>query len=99
MLKIAMVVVATLVASGALAADAVSGRRIAQDICAACHAIAPQARSEVADAPPFEAIGRKHGFAADTIAQVISGPHPKMNFSPPPHEAADIAAYIVSLEK
>ena len=72
---------------------------IAQSVCVACHEIAPRAQREVADAPPFDAIGRKYAFAANAIAQAISGPHPKMNFSPPPREAADIAAYIVTLEK
>jgi cytochrome c len=79
------------------AADAGSGRQLAQEHCAACHAIAPHARSEVADAPPFEVIGRQYGFDAGRIAHAIAGPHPKMNFSPRPAQAADVAAYIASL--
>jgi mono/diheme cytochrome c family protein len=79
------------------AADAGSGRQLAQEHCAACHAIAPHARSEVADAPPFETIGRQYGFDAGRIAHAIAGSHPKMNFSPRPAQAADVAAYIASL--
>jgi cytochrome c551/c552 len=79
------------------AADAGSGQRLAQEHCAACHAVAPHTRSEVADAPPFDAIGRQYGFDADRIAHAIAGPHPKMNFSPGPREAADIAAYTATL--
>jgi cytochrome c len=78
-------------------ADAQSGKRLAQAHCAACHAIAPHLRSEVADSPPFKVIGRKYGFDADAIARAIAGPHPKMNFSPGPAVAADIAAYIATL--
>lgn len=78
-------------------ADTQSGKRLAQEHCAACHAIAPHARSEVADAPPFETIARQYGFDADKIAHAIAGPHPKMNFSPRSAQAADIAAFIAAL--
>jgi cytochrome c len=81
------------------AADAERGKRLAQDHCAACHTIAPHARNEVANAPPFDVIGRKYGFDADRIAHAIAGPHPKMNFSPQRGEAADIAAYIAELRQ
>jgi mono/diheme cytochrome c family protein len=84
-------------AMNARAADAGNGQRLAQDHCVSCHAIAPPARGEVADAPPFEVVGRKYGFDADKIAQAIAGPHPKMNFSPRPTDAADVAAYIAAL--
>ena len=60
---------------------------------------APPARKVVADAPPFEVIGRKYDFDATVIAATIAGPHPKMNFSPRPEEAADIAAYIATLKQ
>ncbi len=55
-------------ALNARAADAGRGQRLAQDHCAACHAVAPRTRSEVANAPPFDAIGRKYDFDADRIA-------------------------------
>ena len=84
-------------ALNARAADAGRGQRLAQEHCASCHAIAPHMRGEVADAPPFEAIGRKYGHDAGKIAAAIAGPHPKMNFSPRPAQAADVAAYIAGL--
>ncbi len=98
-----LVFLLTLVLAGAAAAidaraaDAEAGQRLAQTHCAACHMVAPHARNEAADAPPFEAIGRKYGHDAGAISVAISGPHPKMNFSPQPPEAADIAAYIATL--
>lgn len=92
-------VVLSIVAPEALAANADNGRMLAQSHCSACHAIAPRQRDEVADAPPFEVIGRKYGFAVGSLVQAIVGPHPRMNFSPQPNEAADIAAYIATLAK
>ncbi len=86
-------------ALNARAADARRGERLAQSECVSCHAVTPAARSEVADAPPFGVIGRKYGFDADAIAHAITGPHPKMNFSPQPAQAADIAAYIAELPR
>lgn len=86
-------------ALNARAADAGRGQRLADSHCASCHAVVPHARSEVADAPPFEVIARKYGFEADAIAHAITGPHPKMNFSPQPGEAADVAAYIAELPR
>ncbi len=85
-------------ALNAHAADAGRGKRLAQMHCVACHGGAPPARKVVADAPPFEVIGRKYDFDATVIAATIAGPHPKMNFSPRPEEAADIAAYIATLK-
>ena len=86
-------------ALNARAADAVQGQRLAESRCASCHAVVPHARSEVADAPPFEVIARKYNFDARAIAHAIAGPHPKMNFSPQPGEAAEIAAYIAGLPR
>lgn len=97
-----VVLLATFVALGASgfsarAADARRGQRLALEHCASCHIVVPHGREEVADSPPFEAIGRKYGFDAAAIAHVIAGPHRKMNFAPDPKNAADIAAYIATL--
>ena len=92
--------VAILAASPALAADADNGRRLAHAHCVACHAVSPLTRNdEVAAAPPFDEIGRRYGGDAAAISLAISGPHQKMNFSPPPHEAADLGAYIATLHR
>jgi mono/diheme cytochrome c family protein len=85
-------------ALNARAADAGRGQRLAQMHCAACHETAPPARKVVADAPPFEVIGRKYGFDPTVIAATIAGPHRKMNFTPSADDAADIAAYIATLK-
>jgi len=85
-------------ALNAHATDAERGKRLAQMHCVACHEVTPPARKVVAAAPPFEVIGRKYDFDATVIAATIAGPHRKMNFSPRPDDAADIAAYIATLK-
>jgi cytochrome c len=97
LIMITIVLAAVSAATHARAADAGRGQRLAESQCASCHSVAPPGRREVADAPPFAVIARKYGFDAGAIAQAISGPHPKMNFSPQADEAADIAAYIATL--
>ncbi len=95
---IAIVLAASAGAAPARAADAAKGKRLAEQHCAGCHAVTAQGRSVVADSPPFEVIARKYNFDTSAIAYAIVGPHPKMNFSPPPGAAADIAAYIATLK-
>jgi len=85
-------------ATGARADDIAKGQRLAASHCAGCHAVGPQTRNVVAASPPFAVIARKYGFDAGRIATAMAGPHPKMNFSPSPQEAADIAAYVATLK-
>ena len=49
-------------------------------------------------APPFDVIGRKSSFDADTLAFALLEPHPKMNFALSRREI-DVAAYISALAK
>jgi len=89
-----------LAALQAQAADVESGRRLAQQRCAACHIVTGSPRNDiVADAPPFLAIGRKYGFNTDALVFNLVGPHSKMNFALSRPEANDIAAYIESLAR
>jgi mono/diheme cytochrome c family protein len=89
-----------LAASGAHAADAESGKRLAQQRCAACHIVTGSPRNDlVADAPPFLVIGRKYGFDNEALVFNLVGPHAKMNFALSRREANDVAAYIQSLER
>ena len=90
---------AVLAASGALAADAATGKRLAEMRCVACHIVAPSERRVVTDAPPFEAIARKFASNPDTLAFSIMDPHPRMNVTLSRREAQDVAAYINALAK
>lgn len=81
----------------ASAADVNRGQRLAEQHCSACHATATKPPDVAADAPPFSSIGRKHRFDATAIGFAILEPHPKMNFTPSPVDADDIAAYVSTL--
>jgi mono/diheme cytochrome c family protein len=99
MLLFRMIIVVTVFsATATLAADVNRGRDIATHECAACHPVGPQ-RNELADAPPFDLIGRKRGFDAGALAYALLEPHPKMNFALTQREAEDVAAYISTLAK
>jgi len=90
---------ALLAASGALAADADNGKRLAEMRCVTCHIVSPSGRRVVTDAPPFEAIARKFASDPDTLAFSIMDPHPRMNVTLTRREAQDVAAYINTLAK
>ena len=90
---------AILAASGALAADADNGKRVAEMRCVSCHIVSPTERREVTDAPPFEAIARNFASNPDTLAFSIVDPHPRMNVTLTRREAQDVAAYINTLAK
>jgi mono/diheme cytochrome c family protein len=92
-------VLITSAASGAPAADAANGRRIAQMRCSPCHIVAPNQRQELAKSPPFEDIARQNGFDAEMLAYLILAPHPRMNLTFTRKEVDDLAAYIASLRK
>jgi cytochrome c len=89
----------TVITTAALGADVNRGKRLAEQRCESCHIIGPGPRGEVAEAPPFEAIGRKFGFDADMLVFALTGPHAKMNFSLSRPEADDVAAYVATLAK
>jgi len=81
------------------AQDANEGRLLAQNHCAACHAMGADQRKDVADSPPFNLIGRKFDFNLEAIAGQIMKSHPRMNLTISRGPALDIAAYIVSIPK
>ena len=88
-----------IMASAALGADVDAGKRLAQQRCAVCHVVDASQRGEVADAPPFEVIGRKFGADFDMLEFDLMSPHAKMNFALRQRDAADVAEYIRSLVK
>jgi len=84
-------------AGAAFGGNAEAGKRLAQLRCAACHIVAPGARNEVAEAPPFAIIARQFNGDLDALVFNLTGPHEHMNFSLSPSDAADIAEYIRTL--
>jgi mono/diheme cytochrome c family protein len=99
LLRFCSLLPAMLAASGALAADADNGKRLAETRCVTCHIVPPSERRVVTDAPPFEAIARKYASNPDTLAFSIMNPHPRMNVTLTRREAQDVAAYINTLAK
>jgi len=97
--RVAMLLLVVFAARSAVAADADSGKRLAQQHCSPCHIVEPNQRQEVADSPPFETIAQKFGNAPELIAFAILAPHPRMNLALSRREAQEIAAYIATLAK
>jgi len=97
--RVAMLLLVVFAARSAVAADADSGKRLAQQHCSPCHLVEPNQRQEVADSPPFETIAQKFGNAPELIAFAILAPHPRMSVALSRREAQDIAAYIATLAK
>jgi len=98
-LRFCLLLPAILLVPVASAADAQNGKRLAQARCVPCHAIEPDQRRQVADAPPFEVIARKFGPNPEMLAFSLLDPHPRMNLTLTRREAQDIAAYIGTLAK
>lgn len=88
-----------LISASAFGGEAETGRRLAQLRCSPCHIVSPSQRLEIADAPPFEVIGRKFGFNLDMLVLNLMGPHAKMNFSLRRSDAENVAAYIGTLAR
>jgi len=85
----------------ALAADAESGKRIAMSRCAACHLVESNRFGVAAgsESPPFEVIAAKFKPNPESLASFILAPHARMNMTISRREAADVAAYILTLAK
>jgi mono/diheme cytochrome c family protein len=100
MLPIWSIIIAAAASSPGLAADPNHGEQLARRWCASCHVVAKDQTQASSEAPPFATIARNPIFNADRLAFFLLEPHPKMpNMSLTRLEAADLAAYIVSLGK
>ena len=88
-------------ASVVRADDVADGRKLAQTICVRCHAVGPQKKKGWTNAPSFAEIASRPTTSADWLVAVIQTPHPKMliKAARSPSEAADIAAYILTLKQ
>ena len=95
-----LVVTVMIAVNSAFAADPSNGRRLAERWCEACHVVTPtQVRAATDQAPPFATIAKTPDFDAAKIALFLLDPHPKMpDMALSRSEAADLAAYIVSLK-
>ncbi len=83
----------------AQAADVQNGRRLAQQVCAECHAVLPEEpRSPKAGAPTFQELARVPGMTSMALSVAFSSPHAGMPmFKLTSEQAGDIIAYILGL--
>jgi mono/diheme cytochrome c family protein len=96
----AWVVAALVLGAPAFAADADHGEQLARRWCATCHVVASDQTHASDNVPTFSAIARRPGFDAARIALFLRDPHPVMpDMQLSGTEAADLAAYIVSVGK
>jgi mono/diheme cytochrome c family protein len=81
------------------AADAVSGKNIAERWCASCHLVERDQTTAADQAPPFAFIARTPDFDQNRLAFLLLLPHPNMpNLSLNRSEIADLADHIRSLK-
>jgi mono/diheme cytochrome c family protein len=86
--------------ASAVPPDPENGAAIARRWCAACHVVADDQTHGTDNVPTFAAIAKTPGLNAAHIAAFLKDPHPKMpDMQLSGKEAADLAAYIVSLKK
>ncbi len=100
LLKAALAFAVLALTAPSFAADSRHGEQLARRWCAACHVVSDDQPRGADNVPTFAAIAKIPGFDAEHIARFLRDPHPKMpdmQLSMP--EAADLAAYIVSLGK
>jgi hypothetical protein len=76
------------------------GRRLAQILCSQCHFITTN-QSGWFNAPSFVAVANNPATKPTSLVIMIETPHPKMTVrsAPSPLDAADLAAYILSLKQ
>jgi len=85
--------------ASAWAADAANGKRLAERWCVTCHIVSNQQKSGTTQAPPFSEIAKRPHIDAPMVAFFLMNPHPRMpDMNLSRTEAADLAAYIVSLK-
>ena len=79
--------------------DPVAGRALAQQVCAACHAIQKgQSDSPRADAPTFPVIAQVPGLTALALTVSLQGAHRNMpDLVLSQQEISDVSAFILSL--
>jgi mono/diheme cytochrome c family protein len=76
------------------------GRELAEVHCSRCHAVGPEGRSPMAEAPPFRDLERRYPIEtlAEALAEGIVTGHPQMPvFTFQPGEIDALLAYLDSL--
>lgn len=83
------------------AAAELPGQRIAQDLCAGCHAIGLEDASPHADAPPFRTLSEKYPvrYLEEALAEGIAVGHEDMpEFQLEADEVEQLIVYLESIQ-
>jgi mono/diheme cytochrome c family protein len=84
-----------------LLGDPAAGRRLAEDVCSACHVVAPggESTSDIG-APAFPDLAKEPRVTALSLRVFLQTPHDRMpDLQLSRNEADDVIAYILSLER
>lgn len=79
-----------------------AGQSLAEQVCAACHAVGRDAISDrsLARAPAFTSVANMPEMNAVSLSAFLITPHPTMpNLMLSQQEATDVIAYIMSLRR
>lgn len=99
-LAAALLALTPILVSAAHAADVALGEGIAKRWCASCHAVEATSPKVATEAASFADIAKRPDFNEKSLAYFLLDPHPKMpDMSLTRTEAADLAAYVRSLQK
>ncbi len=91
-----------LLSAPALASGPDAGRALVERLCARCHAVADEARSPNAEAPPFREVATRWPpeVLAEALAEGIAVGHPNMpRFELSPSEIDGVISYFEALAK
>jgi mono/diheme cytochrome c family protein len=82
------------------AADVAKGHKLAESVCGRCHGVTTHKKGWT-NAPSFAEIANSPTTTSESLEAIIEAPHSKMSGSAVrrPSEAADLAAYILSLRR
>lgn len=86
---------------GASPMEIEEGRKMAEDQCGTCHAVARETRSPVRNAPPFSHLGRNYPISslAEALAEGIVTGHDGMpEWQLEPSEIRGLLGYIQSVQ-
>lgn len=102
LLSLMLSVIGLAAASAQEAGDVRAGRTVAQNSCAACHAVeGGQASSPNSGAPAFTTIAAVPGMTTAALLAALQTSHRERtmpNLILPPDELRDVVAYILSLK-
>jgi len=90
----------SVVPSVAHAADVAKGHKLAESVCSRCHGVTTHKKGWT-NAPSFAEIANSPTTTSVSLEATIETPHSKMSggAARSPAEAADLAAYILSLRR